>query len=606
MRLAQAGLALVAANVANANTPGFVRKTLTQSSTSSGQFGAGVRVDAVNRELDAQLQRQLRTETAGGSYADVRAQFYDRLQQAYGQPGTSGALETTWNGFASALEALTAGPQSASARSGVLNAAGAMAQQLNAITKDIQSLRANAESGLADSVQVANTALGKIAQINRELTAAGVPDQASAVLKDERDQYIDQLSQLMDIRVATSGNQLSVFTSSGVQLAGLDASRLAFTPQGVMDATAQWDADPAMSGLGSLQLVSPDGSRRDLFASSTIRSGKIAAYAEMRDGVLVGAQAQIDAVASAMSQALSDRTVSGSPAASGAQSGFDVDIADMLAGNSIRVSYTDTATNTPRSVTLVRVDDPAALPLPDPGTGGPNDRFVGISFAGGSGAVAGRVAAALGAGFAVSNPGGTTLRILDDGSGAIRVDAASTTKTATTFDAGSPELPFFLDNRSPFSGAPMAGGKNQMTGFAGRIALNPALLADPAKLIAYAPGVAAGDTTRPEFLVAQLTGATQVFPPRAALGGAAAPYRAPLPAYIGQMIASQGQAAASAASLKEGQGVVVSALSQRWSDTAGVNIDQEMAGLLALQNAYAANARVMSAVKEMLDLLSKM
>ena len=41
--------------------------------------------------------------------------------------------------------------------------------------------------------------------------------------------------------------------------------------------------------------------------------------------------------------------------------------------------------------------------------------------------------------------------------------------------------------------------------------------------------------------------------------------------------------------------VVVNALKQRVADQAGVNVDQEMANLLTLQTAYAANARVMSA-----------
>ena len=45
------------------------------------------------------------------------------------------------------------------------------------------------------------------------------------------------------------------------------------------------------------------------------------------------------------------------------------------------------------------------------------------------------------------------------------------------------------------------------------------------------------------------------------------------------------------------------ALEQRFNDSAAVNIDQEMAHLLQLQNAYAANARVLTTVKEMLDQL---
>src|SRR5687768_2877993 len=106
LRTAQAGLALIASNVANAETPGYVRKTLVQTTTSAGGSGVGVRVAAVNRELDIYLQRQLRTEAAGGSYADLRAQFYSRLQGIYGEPGADATLEVAFNDFASAVQTL--------------------------------------------------------------------------------------------------------------------------------------------------------------------------------------------------------------------------------------------------------------------------------------------------------------------------------------------------------------------------------------------------------------------------------------------------------------------------------------------------------------------
>jgi len=79
-----------------------------------------------------------------------------------------------------------------------------------------------------------------------------------------------------------------------------------------------------------------------------------------------------------------------------------------------------------------------------------------------------------------------------------------------------------------------------------------------------------------------------------------------MPSYLRQMIAQQGQAAAAASNLQQGQEVVLNALKQRVTDASGVNVDQEMATLLNLQNAYGANARVMSAVKELFDLLLRM
>jgi flagellar hook-associated protein 1 FlgK len=71
------------------------------------------------------------------------------------------------------------------------------------------------------------------------------------------------------------------------------------------------------------------------------------------------------------------------------------------------------------------------------------------------------------------------------------------------------------------------------------------------------------------------------------------------------VLSVQGEAAANAASLSQGQAVVVNALKQRFHDASGVNVDQEMANLIALQTAYGANARVMTVVRDMLDVLMR-
>jgi flagellar hook-associated protein 1 len=47
----------------------------------------------------------------------------------------------------------------------------------------------------------------------------------------------------------------------------------------------------------------------------------------------------------------------------------------------------------------------------------------------------------------------------------------------------------------------------------------------------------------------------------------------------------------------------VSALQQRFSDQSGVNIDNEMSNLIELQNAYGANARVMTTIQQMISTL---
>jgi flagellar hook-associated protein 1 FlgK len=163
----------------------------------------------------------------------------------------------------------------------------------------------------------------------------------------------------------------------------------------------------------------------------------------------------------------------------------------------------------------------------------------------------------------------------------------------------------FTDGASPYAGAITALG-SQMVGLAGRIAVNPAVAGDPSTLVIYQAGTPAGDSTRPDFIYQRLTSTSQTFPSGTGIGTVSAPFIGSLPVYLRQVLSQQGEAATAASNLKQGQDVVLNALQQRFNDTSGVNVDQEMANLLTLQNSYGANARVLSAVKDMFDTLINM
>ena len=610
LRATQASLSLVSSNVANAETPGYVKKTVNQVAGLTGDYGSSVLLNGVNRQLDQYLQTQIRTEASGAGYADIRSTYLANLQNVYGNPGDTGSIENAFNNFLTALQGLSTSPDSQSARIGVVNAARTMAQQLNATTQGIQSLRANAEAGINDSVNAANNAMAQIAAINNQLKNNGQTDASTASLLDQRDQYIDQLSQLMDIRTVTNDlNQVTVFTNSGVQLVGTEAAKLSFNAQGTVTPNTLYNSNPAQSNVGTITINFPHGGSYDMVSTNSIRSGKIAAYLELRDNTLVKAQAQIDQLAASMSSALSDKTTAGVAAPSSVlpQTGFDVDLTGLQSGNVVHVTYKDNVTGATHNLSIVRVDDPLVLPLGNGATLDPNDEVLGVDFSGGMSSVVAQLNAALGttANLQFSNPSGSTLRVLDDGApNRSDVTAASVTTTMTSLTSGNPQLPFFTDNGAPYSGAITANGSTQV-GLAGRISVNTALLGDPSRTIVYStnPLTASGDTTRSDFILSQLSTGSYRYSPQTGIGTTGAPFTGTLLNFAKQFISQQGEAASAAKQLADGQDVVLNTLQKKMSATSGVNIDDEMAHLLALQNAYSANARVMSSIKQMYDTL---
>jgi flagellar hook-associated protein 1 FlgK len=607
LRANQAALSIVSSNIANAQTPGYVNQSAIQIETTTGDTGSTVSVVGVNRELNQFIQAQLRSETSGGAYADQMASVLKQLQSVYGTPGEAGTLETAFSNFTTALQSLSTTSGSSSAQISAVTAAQNLAQQLNATTQGIQTLRSNAEQDINISVGQANAAMTQIAQINTQLQGLKTTDPTAATLMDQRDSAINTLSQLMDIRVSTDpANQTTVYTTNGVELVGAQASTLNFNSLGTLNANSQWSANPANSSVGSLTIKLANGASIDLIATGSISSGQIAADLTLRDKSLVQAQAQVDQLAASMASALSDQTTAGTaaPAALAPKAGFDLNLANLLPGNTINLTYTDTTTNTQHQLSIVRVDDPTALPLSNAGAN-PNNQVLGVNFSGGMTSVLTQLTGALGtANLQFTNPSGSVLRVVDNGTATAKVNAASVTATVPTLAAGSAQLPVFTDGNLLYTGS-ITGTGSQQTGLAGRITVNSALLADPSKLTVYntSPMTNAGDTTRPDFLYTQLTTGTFTYSPQTGLGSAASPFKGTLSGFMQQFLSQQSNAATSAAQLQQGQDVVVNALQQKFKSASGVNIDTEMANLISLQNTYAANAHVMSVVQMMMTSL---
>src|SRR3954471_19059494 len=607
LRTNQAALSIVSSNVANAKTPGYVTQGVNQIEVAGGVGnGASVRINGVNRQLDQYIQAQLRTESAGGAYADQIASILSQLQSVYGTPGEAGTLETAFSNLTGALQGLSASSGASSAQSAVLSAAQSLAQQLNATTTGIQTLRSNVEQDIGVSVDQANVAIGQVAQLNSRLQGMNPTDPAAATLMDQRDNAISQLAQLMDIRVVTDGtNQANIFTNSGIQLVGGgQASQLDFNSQGTLNAGAQWNANPTLSGAGTIIVKLPNGGTFDMIANNAIASGQLAADIKLRDRTLVQAQAQVNQLAATLASSLSDITKPGA-AVAGPPAGFDVDLSSVQPGNSINLTYTDSATNTKHQVTILRVDDPAALPLANTATADSNDQVIGVNFSGGMASVVAQLNAALGPShLQFSNPSGSLLRAVDDNTAAATVNAASTTTTVTALAGGVAQLPMFTDAGALYTGKITAGG-SQMTCLAGRITVNSALTGDPSKLTVYntSPLTPSGDTTRADFIYSQLTSGSFTYSPQTGLGSAATPFKGTIPGFMQQFLSQQSNASAAATQLQQGQAVVVSTLQQKFNATSGVSIDTEMANLIALQNSYAANAHVMSVVQSMMTTL---
>lgn len=603
----QVGIGVVSQNVANAGTTGYVRRSVSTADSLSG-LTIGVQNTQVQRLLDKIVQHQLWQEASGAAYTSTRASALSNLDKLYGAPGSSTALDTIFSKFTGALQSLQNDPSSYSLRSQVIDNATQLARQLNTLSNGVQALRAQAENGIANAVTKVNDLLGALTKVNSRIVAA--PNNGStATLKDQRDLILSELSQYVDIKTTEDARgSVSVVTGSGTQLFdGQPSVTFGFDEHSGLGPDDQWNADPAKRGVGTITMKDSSGNVSDAIANRIFRSGEIAANIELRDKTLVQAQAQLDEIAAQISKALSDREIAGTAVTAGAASGLEVDMAGLQSGNTMTLDYKVTPGGQTQRFTFVRVDSSSSLPLPASAGGDANNRVVGIDFSGGPASVAAQIQAAVGPGFTVSNTG-SVLSIVDDGAAGTRDVIGLTsrpTNTALSSAGGTPELPFFVDGSAgvPFTGSYEGG--SQTVGFASRIAVNPALVADRSLLAVYStsPATAQGDVTRPKLMLDRLTQSQRSFTNTVGLDGNGATSNTTIGNFVQRVVSSQGQAVEAAKRLDEGQQVALASIQSRFQETAQVNVDQEMSMLIELQTAYAANARIISTVKEMMDVL---
>lgn len=589
LRATQAGINVVSQNVANAGSVGYNRRVTTPVQTLAGNQTSGVRAGEVQRMLDLVAQRQLRLESSAAGYTGLRAGFASALERLFGQPGKQGSLDKAVNDFTQALQTLAANPGDPASRAIVVDRAGGLASVVAATAEGVQGLRTDAEGRIAASVERADGLLQAIQAINGKiLTPQGRP--VDPALLDERDRLIGELSTLMDLQVQTDQfNGVRLSTSAGQTLFdGSTAVRLSFDARSSLG-PANLYAPDGTRGVGTITARSGTGAPVDLIERGAFRSGEIRAAIEMRDEMLVQAQRQLDELAAGLATALSETRTAG--AANG--TGYRVPVLPMALarGDALTVSYID-ATGTRRDATIL-VQTGAPLLALNPSPADPSRPKLDYT-AGTSTSPSPAFTITEGpAGLDIAPAAGITLLGVSH----------SRMGTTTAVPGGAP--PLLIDR---FSADPTYGGVHPagiaLTGLAQRLTVDPGVARDPARLNGYPP-VFSGDATRVGALLDNLTRAQRAFPPAAGIGGASATYAGSVTDFARRVVETQAADAESSARLDEGQRIALAAIESRFAETSGVNIDQEMSQLVQLQTAYGANARVMSAVRDMLDMLMR-
>lgn len=230
----QGALDIVANNVANANTTGYTREVPNWQENppvviNGTTYGEGVTMTGPTAVRDSVLEQRLNQQQQLASSSGAQLAALNTLQSLFtpdsGSAGAgAGDIGSDLTKFFSSFSSLEANPTNAALRQQVLSSAALLAGDVSSAAASLNQQQSALDQEAAGVTTQVNALTTAIAKLNQQIQTIGATGDASS-LQDQRQQDLNQLSQLIGINeVKTENNGLSVTTTSGQLLVSQAAS----------------------------------------------------------------------------------------------------------------------------------------------------------------------------------------------------------------------------------------------------------------------------------------------------------------------------------------------------------------------------------------------
>ena len=281
----QAQFQITSGNIANVNTPGYSKKSVALTNQVIDGRSVGVRLGDVSRTVNDSLVRELRTHIAKLGGLKVQDEYLTRTQSFFGTLDSNSSIGHSLADLGAAFDAAGATPDSPATRSAAVQAALRTSGQLNLLNDNLQAMRTEADREISRTVDRVNQLLTDISDLNQKIERATAGGDPAPDLKDQRDQFVKELAEKIDIQYfARTTGEVVIMTQSGRTLLDNQPVPLSHTPAAQISA--------ATTHLNGLSGVLYGSTAIDI--TDELTSGRLTALLEIRDDTLVDLQAQID------------------------------------------------------------------------------------------------------------------------------------------------------------------------------------------------------------------------------------------------------------------------------------------------------------------------
>jgi len=232
LKVNQQAIQLLSSNVAHANDPNYTKKTIATESIYNGpDQSGGIVVAGYSSAVNDAMRKQYEALTAQSSTSSTSSDYLSRIQDILGSSTDSASFPSLLSSFTTAWQQYQADPDSATAQQQVVSLGQRFADSVNQAATQIDQLDQDVKSDTDTSVKNLNDLLEQVYNVNVELKGTTTNDPAHGDLVDQRDALVRQVAQLVDVRtIERDDGTVSLFTTGGMSL--LDGAPRKFSYDG--------------------------------------------------------------------------------------------------------------------------------------------------------------------------------------------------------------------------------------------------------------------------------------------------------------------------------------------------------------------------------------
>ena len=223
----QSAINVTSHNIANSSTVGYSRqrvKIITARPISiggeAGQVGTGAQIAAIERVRDSFLDYQVRVETSELGKYSAKSEYLSQVESIFNEPSDTG-ISTSLSEFFDAFQELSKQSTSSSTRAVVAQKSKALCDILNNTYTKLEKLQQDSKDEIKSSVKAINSLLEQLTTINDQIRIASISGDNPNDLMDSRDVILDELSAKFGIDIDKkqfNGNDITGSDLVGVGL----------------------------------------------------------------------------------------------------------------------------------------------------------------------------------------------------------------------------------------------------------------------------------------------------------------------------------------------------------------------------------------------------